>query len=62
LALRTDALVSAWILQRGQAAESRRQLRLYDEDGRALALIGAAPGWRQTECPLWRTLVNALID
>jgi hypothetical protein len=62
LALSRAALDSAWVLIQGQGPGARRQVRLYGEDGRALALIESAARPGQSDCPLWRTLANALVD
>jgi putative hemin transport protein len=60
LRLDTRALDSAWIYR--PADRSVRQLRLYDRDGRALAVIAAAPTPDGAEPTVWRTLINALLD
>lgn len=62
LVLARGAIDSAWVLIQGQGPSARRQVRLYGDDGRALALIESAPRPGQSDCPLWRTLANALID
>ncbi|NKN31907.1 hypothetical protein [Marichromatium bheemlicum] len=60
LRLDTGAIDSAWVFQPHGA--SRRQLRLYDDSGRALALIEDQPALDGSEDPIWRTLINALSD
>ncbi|RNE89462.1 hypothetical protein [Marichromatium sp. AB31] len=60
LRLDTGAIDSAWVFQR--ADTSRRQLRLYDDGGRALALVEDQPSLDGSEDPIWRTLINALSD
>jgi putative heme degradation protein len=62
--LAADAIDSAWVLIQDEdpGAGPRRQLRLYDEDGQALALLDAVPTRAGQESPLWRVLVNALLD
>ncbi len=62
LRLDAGAIDSAWIFQHAGTPQPSRQLRLYDESGRALALIDDVPGFGGTENPIWRTLVNALSD
>ncbi|WP_462322806.1 hypothetical protein [Halochromatium sp.] len=76
LELDVRAIDSAWVVGDGRS-EGRRQdwvggdgrsLRLYDEDGRALAIIASAAEpdgetggrWRRDEARLWTTLMNAL--
>ncbi len=68
------AIDSAWVVGSGRHGGSGRQLRLYDADGRALAIIGAAPrSYRggsdgvseSCGCPeprFWRSLMNALVS
>ncbi|AHF05595.1 hypothetical protein MARPU_13025 [Marichromatium purpuratum 984] len=58
--LDTAAVDSAWVFQR--TGTSRRQLRLYDDSGRALAIIEDHPALDGSEDPIWRTLINALSD
>lgn len=62
LRLDLGAIDSAWIFQRAGTFAPCRQLRLYDETGRALALIDDQPRIGGTENPIWRTLINALFD
>ncbi|AFL75987.1 heme degradation protein [Thiocystis violascens] len=64
LRLDLGAIDSAWVFQPAGTGASapRRQLRLYDESGRALALIDDLPRVGGTENPIWRTLINALFD
>jgi len=59
LRLDTEAIDSAWVLRR---PDGRQQLRLYDEEGRALLFIDSPPGLAEPEHPIWRTLINALRD
>lgn len=67
----TAAIDSAWVVGRRSGHGSGRQLRLYDVDGRALAVIAAAHacapcGDGTTDAPcggeprFWRSLMNAL--
>jgi hypothetical protein len=37
------------------------ELRLYDADGRAMAILGVRPTPQRTEPPVWRTVINALM-
>jgi putative heme degradation protein len=62
--LRIDAarIDSAWVLKvPGEKAE-QASLRLYDHQGRSLANIAAVLGFDHGENPIWRTLINALLD
>ena len=65
------AIDSAWVVDRDVGATGGRQLRLYDADGRALAVIAAAPASAACrsdaavapcggEPRFWRSLMNAL--
>jgi hypothetical protein len=65
------AIDSAWVVGGDTGAGRARQLRLYDADGRALAIIAAAPmraagrgdhgtAHRRGEPRFWRSLMNAL--
>jgi hypothetical protein len=65
------AIDSAWVVGGDTGAGGDRQLRLYDADGRALAIIAAAPtrltgpdaacaAHRRGEPRFWRSLMNAL--
>lgn len=58
--LDTRAIDSAWIYR--PADRGTRELRLYDTDGRALAVIGTVPTPDGAEPSVWRTLINALLD
>jgi putative heme degradation protein len=63
--LRIDAskIDAAWVLKvPGVQTAEQASLRLYDPDGRSLVAIGAAPGFDANENPIWRTLINALLD
>lgn len=62
LRIETAAIDSAWVFRRQGASGQRRQLRLYDVSGRALAIIENLPGFDQAEHPIWRTLINTLLD
>ncbi len=62
LRIETAAIDSAWVFRRQGASGQRRQLRLYDASGRALAVIENLPGFDQAENPIWRTLINTLLD
>lgn len=59
LRLDTEAIDSAWVLRR---PDGRQQLRLYDEEGRALLFIDGPSSPAESEHPIWRTLINALRD
>ena len=62
--LRIDAarIDSAWVLKvPGEKAE-QASLRLYDHQGRSITNIAAVPGFDHGENPIWRTLINALLD
>ncbi|MBK1647184.1 hypothetical protein [Rhabdochromatium marinum] len=56
LSLAHQELATAWVVEGG----GMRHLRLYDHQGRAVAMLGAVaePGGR--EPPLWRRLIDAL--
>lgn len=65
LELDVRAIDSAWVVGRRVGEIDERSLRLYDEEGRAMAIIAsAAPkcraNGRQDEARLWTTLMNAL--
>ncbi len=62
LRLDAGAIDSAWIFQRADTFARNRQIRLYDESGRALVVIEDLPGFGGAENPIWRTLVNVLSD
>jgi hypothetical protein len=62
LRLETAAIGTAWIYAPVGTSSSRRQLRLYDDAGRALLFIEDLPGFRDAENPMWRTLLNTLPD
>lgn len=63
VALRIDtrALYTAWVFQRAPRPTPLRELRLYNSDGRAMAIIGAQPTPEGAEPPVWRTVMNALV-
>jgi hypothetical protein len=54
------AVDSAWVFQ--PEGLSTRELRLYDDDGRAMAVIGTPEDPDGREPAVWRTLINALSD
>ncbi len=54
-----EAIDSAWVLGTGACGRAGRQLRLYDGDGRALAVI-AADANNGDEPHFWCSLMNAL--
>lgn len=58
----TSRIDSAWVVKAQGAAPEQASLRLYDATGRLLATVGSSPGHIATENPIWRTLVNALLD
>lgn len=58
----TSQIDSAWVVKGRGAAPEQASLRLYDATGRLLATVGSSPGPIATENPIWRTLVNALLD
>jgi len=61
LRLDTRALSTAWVFQRAASPSLLRELRLYDADGRAMAILGVQPTPQGTEPPVWRTVINALL-
>lgn len=54
------AVDSAWVFQ--PHGRPTRELRLYDDDGRAMAVIGTPEDVDGREPQVWRTLINALSD
>lgn len=54
-----DAIDSAWVVGTGACGRAGRELRLYDVDGRALAVI-AADSVNGDEPRFWCSLMNAL--
>ncbi len=72
LELDVRAIDSAWVVGERAGELDGRSLRLYDEDGRAMAIIASAGGLddckriqhragpRRDEARLWTTLMNAL--
>jgi hypothetical protein len=63
LTLRLDLslLDSAWVFQPGDDPTASRELRLYDDDGRAVAVLHSLPTPAGGEHPVWTTLMNALL-
>lgn len=59
LRINTRALDSAWVCR--PAGEGPRELRLYDAQGRGIAVVGCRPGRPGTEHPVWRAVMNALV-
>lgn len=53
----TEGIDSAWVLE----SEGRRQIRLYDSEGRALGILEPELQPDGGETPLWRRLIDALI-
>lgn len=70
LELDVRAIDSAWVVGRGNADLDQRALRLYDDEGRAMAIIASAADPEQAtdsspsraRSRLWTTLMNALIS
>lgn len=64
LILRLDMtlLNGAWVIQRGHEPAALRELRLYDDDGRAIAALGSLPTPAGGEHPVWAALINALLQ
>lgn len=58
--LDTGAIDSARVYR--PADRGTRELRLYDREGAALAVIGTVPTPEGGESDIWRTLINALLD
>jgi len=61
VSLRLDpaAIATALVVRRTDTPLPRREVRLYDETGRALLILGAADD-AVSEPPVWRALVDAL--
>lgn len=62
LRLDTTLLDCAWVVQRGHEPAALRELRLYDDDGRAIAVLGSLPTPAGGEHPVWAALINALLQ
>lgn len=62
LRLNTEYIDSAWVFQPTGDADRRRTVRLYDAGGRVIVVLSARPTAKDAEPPVWRTLVNALMD
>lgn len=60
--IETGALDTAWVCGVAGAAVPRRELRLYDAEGRAIAIIGAVPAPDGRDPDIWRTRMNALLS
>jgi len=61
LRIGTQALHTAWVFQRGERLALSRELRLYDANGRALVIMGAAPTPDGREPAVWRAVMDALL-
>lgn len=55
-------IASAWIHHLPGGHGQRRQVRLYDAQGRALLFVEGVPRSDGAEDPRWRTLLNTLLD
>lgn len=62
LRLEPAMIDSAWVLERPGSEGSRHQVRLYDDQGRALLFIEDRPVAGLPESRVWRSLVKALFD
>jgi putative heme degradation protein len=62
LRLDTRAVDSAWVFQPSDLPAAPRQLRLYDRDGLAIAVLSPAPRDGHGEHHMWTTLIDALLQ
>lgn len=62
LNLDIGAVDSAWVLRPRDTPQSHPQLRLYDDDGRAIAVLRHPPPAGSVTARIWSTLINALTD
>jgi hypothetical protein len=61
LRLDTTRLDSAWVIRRGDHPAAPPELRLYDDDGRAIAVLRSLPTAGGGEHSVWATLIDALL-